>query len=222
MLILMIAVSCYSMIQLGKLSEAARVALKVEQRIIYYSERLADAFLSEARYAGKFNVTHASQHYDQYLQFRSDYERNISELKPLASSIGTAQRLARVEKYHAQYRQLFAKEVDYIKTKQPYAESRYREEKERLIDYLLRELDALKDDVQKSLQDRIEYIERAATKSQKITLAATLALVAIGFITYYLSGRIPQEVNSAHGPGQTTIGRLLRFHFGKKGQGAAK
>ncbi len=137
MLILMVAVSGYSIIQLGKFSNAANIALKVDQRMIDYSEQLADAFLSEVRYAGQFNVTHAPQHHEQYIQFRSDFDRYMALLKPLAGSTGMVQRLARAEEYHAQYRQLFEKEVIYIKTKHSYAETRYREEKDRVVDYLL-------------------------------------------------------------------------------------
>lgn len=223
MLILMIGVSGYSMIQLGKLSNAANIALKVDQRMIDYSEKLADAFLSEVRYAGQFNVTHATQHHEQYLQFRSDFDRYIAQLKPLARSSGAVQRLARAEEYHAQYRQLFEKEVVYIKTKQPYAETRYREEKERLVDYLLREHEAFKSDVQRSLQERIEYIEHAAMKSQKITLAVTLVLVVMGiFFACYLGAKTPEEGERVQGAGQTATRRVLRFQYWRKGHGATK
>jgi hypothetical protein len=223
MLILMVAVSGYSIIQLGKLSNAANIALKVDQRMIDYSEQLADAFLSEVRYAGQFNVTHATQHHEQYLQFRSDFDRYTALLKPLARSSGAVQRLARAEEYHAQYRQLFEKEVVYIKTKQPYAETRFREEKERLVDYLLRESEAFKSDVQKGLQERIEHIEHAAMKSQKITLAATLLLVIVGiFFACYLGAKIPQEGERARGVDQTAIRRFLCFQYWRKGHGATK
>ena len=223
MLILMVAVSGYSIIQLGKLSNAANIAHKVDQRMIDYSEKLADAFLSEVRYAGQFNVTHAAQHYEQYLQFRSDFDRYIAQLKPLAGSSGAVQRLARAEEYHTQYRQLFEKEVVYIKTKQPYAETRYREEKERLVDYLLREHEAFKSDVQKSLQERIEYIEHAAMKSQKITLAATLVLVVMGiFFACYLGANLSQEGGRSWRVGRTGIKKFLRFQHWRKGHGATK
>ena len=223
MLMLMVAVSGYSIIQLGKLSNAANIALKVDQHMIDYSEQLADAFLSEVRYAGQFNVTHATQHHEQYLQFRSDFDRYLAQLKPLARSSGAVQRLARAEEYHAQYRQLFEKEVVYIKTKQPYAETRFREEKERLVDYLLRENEAFKSDVQKTLQERIEYIEHAAMKSQKITLAATLVLVIMGmFFACYLGAKVSKEGERAPSAGPIARRRLLRFHYWWKGHGATK
>ena len=223
MLILMVAVSGYSMIQLGKLRDAAHIALRVEQRMIDYSEQLADAFLSEVRYAGKFSVTHAPVHHDQYEQFKADFDRYMAQLKSLAGSKDATQRLARAEEYHAQYHQLFEKEVNYIKTKQTYAETRYREEKERLVDYLLREHEAFKSGLQKSLQQRIGYIEQAALESQKFTLAATLLLLGLGaFFAYSLAGKMPREGSGFAVSRGAALGLRLRFPSWWKGLGARK
>jgi CHASE3 domain sensor protein len=180
MLVLMVAVSAYSIFQLEKLRDAAHIALRVEQRMIDYLEKLADSFLSEVRYAGKFSVTHTPEQYDQYNQFNLDFDRSMEQLKLLAGAHDVAHRLDRMAEFHAQFRQLFAKEVDYIKTNQPYAETRYREDKERLVDYLLREHEAFKTTLQQSLQQRIGFIENAALESQKITLIATILLVGLG------------------------------------------
>lgn len=223
MLILMVTVSGYSVIQLGKLGDAAHIALSVEQHMIDDSEKLADAFLSEIRYAGKFSVTHAPVDYDQYKQFKADFDRYMAQLKSLAGSKNAAQRLARAEEYHAQYHQLFEKEVNYIKTKQTYAETRYREEKERLVDYLLREHEAFKSGLQKSLQQRIGYIEQAALESQKFTLAATLLLLGLGaFFAYGLAGKMPREGSGSGVSLGGAPGLRLRFPSWWKGLGASK
>jgi CHASE3 domain sensor protein len=195
MLIVMVAVSSYSVLQLGRLSAAAHTAVSIEQRMIDQADGLADAFLSEVRYGGKFSVTQAPVHYEQYEEFKTDFERRMGQLKTLATSADAVQRLSQTEEYHAQYHQLFEREVEYIKKKQPYAESRYREEKERLVDYLLREHAAFKGNLEKSLQQRIGYIERAAQESQNFTLAATLLLAILGIVlACWLGGRLPSHL----------------------------
>src|SRR5258706_1324931 len=143
MLVLMVAVSAYSIFQLEKLRDAAHIALRVEQRMIDYSEKLGDSFLSEVRYAGKFSVTHTPEQYDQYKQFNLDFDRSMEQLKLLAGAHNMAHRLDRIAEFHAQFRQLFAKEVDYIKTNQPYAETRYREDKDRLVEHIFRVIAAI-------------------------------------------------------------------------------
>jgi len=182
MLVLMVAVSGYSVWQLGRLGAAAHTALSVEQKMIDETNRLADAFLSEVRYAEKFTATQAPVHYEQYKQFTADFDRSLLRLKALAMAPDAIQRLSRAEEYHAQYRQLFEREIDYIKTKQPYANTRYREERERLVDYLLREHQALKSNLEKSLQQRIGYIEHAARQNQRFTSGATLLLALCGLL----------------------------------------
>jgi CHASE3 domain sensor protein len=191
--------------------------------MIDYSEKLADAFLSEVRYASQFNVTHAPVHHDQYKQFGADFDRYMAELKSLAGSNGMAQRLVRAEEYHAQYHQLFDKEVKYIKTQQTYAETRYRLEKERLVDYLLREHEAFKSELQKSLQQRIGHIETAAVESQRVTLAATLLLVGMGAsFAYFLTNKIPKEGESSRESHRTLLGMGVRFPSWWKGLGTRK
>jgi CHASE3 domain sensor protein len=192
MLNLMVGICGYSIYQLGRLRSAAHIALNIEQRMIQQVARLADSFLSEARYASKFIVTQAPLHYAEYKQFKSDFDRSMERLRALAASDDALQRLARTQEYHEQYHQLVDKEAEYIKTKQPYAETRYREEKDRLVDYLLREQEALKSDLQTSLQQRIGFIEEASQDSRNITLVATILLVGLGvFFLFRLTGKVP-------------------------------
>jgi hypothetical protein len=195
MLALMVVVSGYSVVQLGKLSAAAHVAISVEQTMIDETNRLADAFLSEVRYAGKFSVTQAPVHYEQYKQFTADFDRSMLRLKSLAESDEAMQSLSRAEEYHAQYQQLFAREVEYLKAKQPYAETRYREERERLVDYLLREHEALKTNLERSLQQRIRYVEQTARANQRFTSIATLLLAIAGIVLgFWLAGALPASL----------------------------
>jgi len=224
MLFLMVAVSAYSSIQLGKLSDSANLALNVEQRMIDHSEKLADAFLSEVRYAGKFLVTNATVYQDQSKQFKGDFDRYLVQLKSLPGPKEAVQRLARAEEYHVQFNQLFDKEIAYIKQRQPYAETRYREERERLVDYLLRELEAFKNDLHKSLQQRIGNIEQAALKSRRISLSATLLLVGLGAIfAFRLYNEMPRErTNSGAARENALLSGLLRCIFWRKGLGVSK
>ncbi|MSP39896.1 MAG: hypothetical protein EXR70_15520 [Deltaproteobacteria bacterium] len=223
MLALMVAVSSYAVLRLGNLGDAAHVALNIEQRLLDHAEGLADAFLSEVRYAGKFTVTQAAVHYDQYKQFTADFDRHMEQLKKLGPSADAARRLSPAEEYHAQYRRLFEKEVDYIKTKQPYAKTRYREDKERLVDYLLREHDAFKNDLQHSLQQRIGYIETAALTSQKLTIAATLLMVVMGvFFACWFSGKLPNRWRGSVGLRTAALISRWRVSSWRKGLGAPK
>jgi len=187
---LVVAVCGYCISQLGRLSAAAHYALQFDQRMLDDAERLADSFLSEVRYAGKFVVTQAPDHYEQYRLFNNDFRAQLDKMKALAVADDAKRSLARAEEYHTQFQHLFEQEIEYIKRKQPYAESRYGQEKERLVEYLLREHDAFKGQRQSSLQQRIAYIESAAVQSQRFTIVATLLLVVLGIgFGFWLTGK---------------------------------
>ena len=63
-LLLSVGASLYSIVQLGELSQTARAALETDYRTIAQQETLTDAFLSEARYGGKYLITQAPASYE--------------------------------------------------------------------------------------------------------------------------------------------------------------
>jgi CHASE3 domain sensor protein len=179
-LLLSLTTISYSVLQLAQLSTLAHTALNNETRMLGYEEKLTDAFLSEVRYAGKFIITRATPLHDQLQQFKGDFVRYIDELKASAESADIRARLARVEEFHLRYHELFNQEVRYLSARQPYAETRYREEKEKMLENALAELVSLKVQLQNQLQGKLERVESAARRSRTIAVAATIALLVFG------------------------------------------
>lgn len=179
-LLLSVGVSAYSVVQLGSLSGTARLALDTDNRMISAQEKLTDAFLSEVRYAGKFVITHTASLHEQFRQFKNDFTGYMSEIKSLAASPHTKVRLSRVEELHQRYQDLFDREVRYIKAGQPYAESRFRQEREKVLESALGELERLKRQLHKNLNDKLETIDTAARAARTGSAAATLLLLGLG------------------------------------------
>src|SRR5262249_39741657 len=119
-LVLSIGLSLYSIVQLGSLSNTARTALDVDNRMIAYEEKLRDAILSEARYGTRFIITQASTLHDQYREFKKDFIGYLNELNSLAESPDIKARLARVQEFHLRYDDLFDQEVQYLNAHQTY------------------------------------------------------------------------------------------------------
>lgn len=180
-LLLSIGVSSYSTVQLGSLSGAVRGALDTDNRMIAYQEKLTDAFLSEVRYAGRFVITHAASLHEQFRQFNNDFSGYIREVKSLATAPEIKARLSRVEELHLRYQHLFDQEVRYIKAGQPYAESRFQKEKEKVLETALGELERLKRQLHKNLNDKLESMDSAARAARTGAGIATLLLLALGF-----------------------------------------
>ncbi len=179
-LLLSVGAALYSIVQLGELSQTARAAIEIDYRTIAYQENLTDAFLSQVRYGGKYLVTQSPASYDQFRQFKTDFLRYLTELKSAGANGGIDTQLTRVERLHETYHQLFEQEVKYNKTAQPYAQSRYQQERDKILDNILRELALLKDQLEKNVHDKLEHMGGSARAARGIAIATTVILLVFG------------------------------------------
>lgn len=170
----------YSIVQLGTLGNRARIALDNDQRMIGYQEALTDAFLSEVRYGGKYIFTHAEDRHQQADEFKIDFARYLRELKSLTDSEPIVNSLSKIELFHTQYHELFDREVAYIRAKQTYAQSRYQQERDKVLESMMSELERFKTLLQLNMHDRLESMDHAARTSRRITIAATLIVALLG------------------------------------------
>ncbi len=179
-LFLSVGASVYSIVQLGELSQTARAAIEIDYRTIAYQENLTDAFLSQVRYGGKYLVTQSPASYEQFRQFKSDFLRYLTELKSAGHDSEINAQLARVERLHNTYHELFEQEVRYNKAAQLYAQSRYQQERDKLLDNTLKELARLKDQLEKNVHDKLEHMDGSARAARRIAIATTLILLVFG------------------------------------------
>ena len=188
-LLLAAGVAAYSIVQLGGLSGTARAALNTDNRMMAYQETLTDAFLSEVRYAGRFLITRADAHHKEFRQFKEDFKRYMDEMTSRATSDEIKARLLIIDELHLRYHELFDQEVRYIKAGQPYAQSRYQQEREKILDSALRELEGLRSQLQANLNHKLEAMEQAARPARNIAIAGTLVLIGLGVVLSLLISR---------------------------------
>lgn len=179
-LLLTIGTSLYSIVQLSAFSKIARAAIDTDYRMIASQETLTDALLSEVRYGGKYLITQSPASYDQFLQFKNDFLRYLSELKASNISREILTQLSLVEQSHQGYHGLFEQEMRYIKARQPYAQSRYQQEKDKILDNTLRQLGRLKEQLQNNVQNNLEQMGGSARTARNIAIVTTLILLILG------------------------------------------
>jgi hypothetical protein len=166
--------------QLGILSGAARSALDTNHRMIAYQEGLTEAFLSEVRYGGKYLISHTEARHDQLLQFKREFVNYLELLKRLGQPESSS--LSAIERLHDQYHELFDREVTYIRANQTYAQSRYQQERDKIVESTVGELDLLKTQLRTRLQTKLESIDQAARTARKISIATTLVVLIVGIL----------------------------------------
>jgi hypothetical protein len=174
------AACLYSIVQLGSLSGTARSALDTNRRMIAYQESLIDAFLSEVRYGGKYLITHTEGRHEQLLQFKKDFIDDLNFLKRLGLSDSIGAALLRIERLHDQYHDLFDREAAYIRAQQNYAQTRYQQERDKIVDNMLGELVLLKQELRAKLQEKLETIDRGARTARQIAFITMLIGLTLG------------------------------------------
>ena len=187
------AVCLYSIVQLGALSGSARSALDINHRMITYQEALIDSFLSQVRYGGKFLIMHTEGRHEQLLQFKQDFLKYFDLLKQLDDAASIAPSLSRIERLHAQYHELFDREVAYIRARQTYAQTRYQQERDRIVEKTLSELDILKVQTRTKLQEKLERIEEGARTARKLASVTTIVVLILGGL---LSLKVAKSIDS--------------------------
>jgi hypothetical protein len=179
-LILSVIACLYSIVQLSTLSGNARAALDIDNRMIGYQEALTDAFLSQVRYGGKYIITHTEDRHGQLSQFKNDFVRYMGELKSLTQSEEVVTLLSKIDQLHRQYHELFDREVEYIRAKQNYAQSRYQQERDNVLESALSELQRLKILLQTNLHDKLEGMDQAARTARQIAISMMLIVMLLG------------------------------------------
>ncbi len=184
------AACLYSIVQLGSLSGTARSVLDNNHRMIDYQEALTDAFLSQIRYGGKYLITHVEARHEQMRQFENDFNKYLELLKPLGHSEQITTSVTKIERFHRQYHELFDREVEYIRTKQNYAQSRFQQERDKILESAINELDGLQAHLRAKLQEKLESIEYGARTSRRIAILTTLVVLILGTL---LSLKVSKE-----------------------------
>jgi CHASE3 domain sensor protein len=174
------AACVYSIVQLGSLSGSARSALDHNHRMLDYQEALTEAFLSQVRYGGKYLITHVEGRHAQMRQFKNDFNKYLELLKSLGQSEQITTSVIKVDRFHQRYHELFDREVAYIRTKQDYAQSRFQQERDKIVESAIDELDGLRAHLRTKLQEKLESIEYGARASRRIAILTTFIVLILG------------------------------------------
>jgi len=212
-ILLLSGVAClYSVVQLGSVSGSARSALVTSQRVIAYEEALIDAFLSQVRYGGKYLITHTEGRREQLLQFKKDFVNYLDLLKRQEQSESIGASLSRLERLHEQYHELFNREAAYIRANQNYAQTRYQQERDKIVENTLDELDLLKAQLRAKLQEQLQTVDRGARTARRIAIISMLIVLVFGAVfSFKVSRSIDASLSNVNAPEAAFVGPWIQY-----------
>jgi two-component system, NtrC family, sensor histidine kinase GlrK len=193
--ILVLAVGVYAMVQLKRLNGVTRYILNVDQGILEYHKKITDQILSQHRFLKKYLITRDPSLYNQYLTSREKVNQDLFRAIALADVPATIQTLQKVRLNQEEYGSLVAEEFENLKGKGLYAVKWYAQEKEKLLDTILKEMDKLEIHIKQDIYQRMKLQQEAGDSARQVAAGLSLlALVSILIISLLLTKSITRPL----------------------------
>lgn len=189
---LVMLVSVYAIFKLHQLNKGTRHILRVENRILDYDEKLTDSILSQLRYAKKYLITKDIVLYNQFLSVKENFNKFLADVTLIADTPEKKDSLIKIGAYYKRFESLVEKEIELVRSNQPYPKRWYEQELEQATDRILEELKSLETSSRRDIQTRMEKLGDAGASARKlaITMSAIAILLVIGtsyFITHSIT-----------------------------------
>ncbi len=187
--ILVIGMSAYAIVQIGRINEVTQSVLTVNNRMSDNADRLSDVIFSQVRYERKFLISKDQVFYNQFLQLKADFDRSLGEMMLIADSAQTKRILNTIKVSYQNYQFLFQEELKFLKTGRSYSHDGFNREKEKATQSIINELEKLRTYTSKNTSDKIKSLHHVGTELRRLAMLMTGAFLIFGIIISLLINR---------------------------------
>ncbi len=187
----------YSIFQLGQFDQVTRSILNVDNQVVEIQKRLMDSLLSQMRYENKYVIIRDETLRRQFLLAREEFQTFMNQVGSLAEVPAQKELLAKVKADFTSYQGLVEEEVKYVRSREPYSQRKFKEEKEKAVDRVLEDLKSLAAHSQISTFDKIRGLGEAGTEARQIAMImAAVALLAIVAMSFFMTRSITRPIST--------------------------
>lgn len=192
---LVLAMSGYAVFELGQLERLTYSILQTDNRLMDLEKKMTDSMLSQMRYEQKFVITKDRELYQQFLLARDDFQKYAREAMITAGASDPKKLVDTLTAKQKIYEALFEEEVRLIQSNLPYDLQRYKKEKEKTIDLIMADLQALEAASQQGAFEKIRKLGEAGANASKVAMIlAVSALIGVIFISLFITRSITLPV----------------------------
>ena len=176
-LILVVIMNVYIIVRIGQFNEVTRSVSVANNRMIHSIEKLKDAFLSQIRYEKKYIITQDEAFYSQFLRLTSDCDQYLVEVIAIADAPQTKGFLNHAKEAYQSYQLLFDEEVKLLKSGHRYSQESYKQERDRIANVIITELDKSKAYTEQNTYDKINTLHEFGASVRRMTVMMTGAFL---------------------------------------------
>jgi len=188
-LVLVLGVSGYLVYRIGQFNEVTRSVLVTNNRMVDYLGKLTDTILSQVRNERKFIISKDQAFYSQFLRFKKDFERYLEEALLIAEASRTKQFLTTVKTSYQYYLSLLGEELKYLEAGKSYPQGWFRQEKEKVSNSILEELEKLQSNIRQNTNEKIMELYEAGVEAYQMAIVMIAVLLVFGFTLSYVINR---------------------------------
>ena len=193
---LVLGVSIYMIIRLVQVESITHSILGVDHQMEGLEKKLTDSLLSQMRYEKKYMVTQDEALFKQFLLARDDFYRDTEAVLKIADPASSSDLLDSLKAHHQRYQKLIEEEAGYIRAHQAYSQPRFKNEKERVIDQMLENLQVLALQARRNTLAKIVKLEESGISARQVTMAmVAIALSAVIILSFFITSGITHPIS---------------------------
>ncbi len=194
--LLILAVSIYMLFQLLQFESVTHSILEVDHRMEALDKKLTDSLLSQMRYEKKYMVTRDEALYDQFLLAKSDFNKFMAEISGVADNAFQKSLLLRIKNSYQTYQEWIEEEAKNIRSNRSYPSSDYKREKEKIVDRILEDLQALAGHSRQDTLKKIGNLQEAGVQARQVAIIIlTLAILAVIVLSLFITRSITHPIS---------------------------
>ncbi|HME59995.1 MAG TPA: HAMP domain-containing sensor histidine kinase, partial [Candidatus Binatia bacterium] len=184
----------YAVLQLREFRDLTESILKVDTRLLDHEKNLADLLLAQSRAEQKFAITKDEAWYLQFVRLKIDFEGRLQSAFNLQDEAANPI-LQQIANVFRRYDELVAEEARLVRSKKPYPQAQYKQEKDALVDAILAALEKIRMNQQQLTYSKVTDLAAAADQSGEIAGLISLAsLLAIVLMSLFITKSITRPI----------------------------
>jgi two-component system sensor histidine kinase GlrK len=187
--------SAYAVLQLREFRDLTESILKVDTRLLDHEKNLADLLLAQSRAEQKFAITKDEAWYLQFVRLKIDFEGRLQSAFNLQDEAANPI-LQQIAVVFRRYDELVADEARLVRSKKPYPQAQYKQDKDALVDAILAALEKIRMNQQQLTYSKVTDLAAAADQSGEIAGLISLAsLLAIVLMSLFITKSITRPID---------------------------
>jgi two-component system sensor histidine kinase GlrK len=186
--------SAYAVLQLRYFRDLTQSILKVDHRILDHEKTLADLLLAQSRAEQKFAITRDEAWYLQFVRLKIDFEGRLEGAFAVEDPMATPV-LKRIAKDFRSYDEIVGEEARLVRSKKPYPQAQYKQNKDNLIDAMLASFEKLRLNQQQLTHAKVTDLAAAANQAGEVSVMISIAcLLAIIMMSLFITKSITRPI----------------------------